>query len=66
MDDYTTTADRSRYEMQTTGRALDDLAPRDRAYDARDVWAPLFWSFAGLILVMAFVGWLLVGPPINS
>jgi hypothetical protein len=54
-----------RYEMQAIGRALDDTAPRDRAYEARHIWEPLVWSLAGLLLLMAFVGWLLVGQQIS-
>jgi len=57
--------DGPRYEMQAIGRTLDDLDRREDAYADGDVWAPLFWSFAGLLVLMAFVGWLLVGQPIN-
>jgi len=54
-----------RYEMQAVGRALDDLGPREHDYEAGEVWGPLFWTFSGLLLLMAFVGWLLVSQPIN-
>ena len=65
MDRFPPAEDGPRYEMQAIGRALEDLAPRDRASEAGDPWAPLFWSLAGLLLLMAFVGWLLVGQPVN-
>ena len=51
--------------MLAIARALDDIAPRDRAYEAGDLWGPLLWSLTGLLLLMAFVGWLLVGQPVN-
>ena len=54
-----------RYEMQAVGRALDDLGPREHDYEAGEVWGPLFWTFSGLLLLMAFVGWLLVSQSIN-
>ena len=65
MDRFPTAEAGPRYEMQAIGRALDDIAPKDRAYEARDIWEALFWSLAGLLLLMAFVGWLLVGQPIS-
>jgi hypothetical protein len=51
--------------MHAIGRTLDDLDPREHAYETAHVWGPLFWSFSGLLLLMAFIGWLLVGQPIN-
>jgi hypothetical protein len=49
-------------EMQTIGRSLEDLSPSDRPQE-RAVWGPVLWSAAGLVVVIAFVGWLLVGSP---
>ena len=66
MDRFPPAEDGPRYEMLAIARALDDIAPRDRAYEAGDLWGPLLWSLTGLLLLMAFVGWLLVGQPVNS
>jgi hypothetical protein len=65
MDRFPPAKDGPRYQMLAIGRTLDDLDPREHTNDAGDVWGPLFWTFSGLVLLMAFVGWLLVGQPIN-
>ena len=49
-------------EMQSIGRTLADLSPSDLPQE-RAVWGPVLWSAAGLVVIMAFVGWLLVGSP---
>jgi len=49
-------------EMQSIGRSLADLSPMDMPPE-RAVWGPVVWSAVGLVVIMAFVGWLLVGSP---
>ena len=65
MDRFPPAKDGPRYEMHAIGRTLDDLDPREHADEPGDVWGPLFWTLSGLLVLMAFVGWLLVGQPIN-
>jgi len=58
-------ADGPQFEMQAIGHALDDLSPMDKTLPRTGgVWRPVTWSVLGLIALMAFVGWLLVGPPL--
>jgi len=55
-----------RYELQTVGRSLDDSYPLDRSPTQRGgVRHPVLWMAILLVVLLAFVGWLLVGPPFN-
>jgi hypothetical protein len=53
-----------RQELLTEGRNLDDIYPLDRSPIHRGgVRHPVLWMALLLVLLLAFVGWLLVGPP---
>ena len=51
-----------RREMQSIGRTLDDLSPSELPQE-RGAWGPVVWSVAGIVVILSFVGWLLVGSP---
>jgi hypothetical protein len=64
MDTLPTAEDRSRYELQSIGRSLDDLEPADEIVPRPGgVIAPLAWVASALLALMAFVGWLLLSAP---
>ena len=48
---------RSRYDL--------DLAPGEKWPRTGDIVAPLAWVALGLVALMAFLAWLLVGPPLQ-
>jgi hypothetical protein len=65
MDRFPPAEDGPRYEIHSVGRTLDDLEPSDEiAPRPGGVYKPLVWVALGLLALMAFVGWLLVGPPL--
>jgi hypothetical protein len=56
-------ADGPEYELQAIGRALDDLRPRGGvAPRTGGIARPLAGVALVVIALLAFVGWLLVGP----
>jgi hypothetical protein len=64
MDRFPPAEDGPRYEMQSIGRTLDDLEPAEEV-EARagGVGRPLAWVALAVFALIAFVCWLLVGPP---
>ena len=57
----------SRYDLECIHRPLDDRSPGEGSEPRLgDVFAPLAWVALALVALMAFVGWLLVGPPLPS
>jgi hypothetical protein len=55
-----------RRELQSIGRTLDDLGAASEApLLVRDLWTPLLWSSAGLLTILAFVVWLIIGQPVS-
>jgi hypothetical protein len=65
MDRFPPAEDGPRYEIQSVGRTLDDLEPSEEiAPRPGGVMRPLVWVALVLLALMAFVGWLLVGPPL--
>ncbi len=66
MDKFPPAEDGPRYELQSVGRTLDDLDPETEAAPAaqRRVYGPLVAVGLTILALLAFVGWLLVGPPL--
>jgi hypothetical protein len=65
MEIFPPAEDGPRFEIQTIGRELDDLAPEEKVAPRPGGLArPLFWVGAVLVALIAFIGWLLVGPPL--
>jgi hypothetical protein len=65
-DRFPAAANSAEYELHSTGRTLDDLSPQERtAPRPGGVRAPLVWVALALAVLLAFVGWLLVGPPLS-
>jgi hypothetical protein len=65
MDRFPPAEDGPRYEIQSVGRTLDDLEPSEEiAPRPGGFLRPLVWVGLALMALMAFVGWLLVGPPL--
>ena len=50
-----------RREMQLIGRSLDDTP--DIGGIPRDIVRPMLWAALGLSIMIAFMGWLLLGSP---
>jgi len=66
MDRFPPAEDGPRYELQSVGRTLDDLEPSEEiAPRPGGVAKPLAWVALTLLALLAFVGWLLVGPPLS-
>jgi hypothetical protein len=60
-------ANPTRCELEGIQRSLEDRPPgEDSPPRPGGVLAPLAWVAAGLVGLMAFVGWLLVGPPLHN
>jgi hypothetical protein len=56
-------ADGPEYELHAIGRTLEDLSPADRASPRPGgITRPLMGVVLVVIALLAFVGWLLVGP----
>ena len=67
MDRFPAAEDGPAYELQSVGRTLDDLTPQEETAPRKGgVTGPLLWSVVGLVALLAFVGWLLVGPPFRA
>ncbi|HTX49169.1 MAG TPA: hypothetical protein VME40_07245 [Caulobacteraceae bacterium] len=65
MDRFPPAEDGPRYEIQSVGRTLDDMEPNDEIVPRPGgVLKPLAWVALALLALMAFVGWLLIGPPL--
>ena len=69
MDRFPPAEDGPRYELQSVGRTLDDLDldPETEAAPAaqRRFGGPLIAVGVTILALMAFVGWLLLGPPLT-
>jgi hypothetical protein len=62
MDRFPPAEDGPRYELATIARSLDDLAPEEPPPRYPELISrPLLWTFAAVFVLVAFVGWLLVG-----
>ena len=62
MERFPPAASTPHFELRSIGLAMDDLAPTPTlAAPRRDQIVKLLWALFGLICLLAFVGWLLVG-----
>jgi hypothetical protein len=58
-------ADDPHFEVRTVGRLLDDLYPDlKEGLNRGPPAAALAWTLAAVIALAAFIGWLLVSPPL--
>ncbi|MFI4933561.1 MAG: hypothetical protein ACHP7N_03000 [Caulobacterales bacterium] len=61
-DAFPPAEDGPEYELQSIRRSLDDLTPAEKvAPRPGGIVRPIVWALVGLVALMAFVGWLLVG-----
>ncbi len=62
MDRFPPAEDGAQYELTAIARNLDDLPPTGPPAKYPELLSkPLFWTLAALVVLIAFVGWLLVG-----